>query len=132
MKYPYKQAKTKGRRIDEHRLKVEKLIGRKLGRFEFVHHVDEDKRNNEIENLEIVTPVIHAIRHNQWKHPKTWKCEVCGEDFTPPPTKRGGKKRTCSKACRYILASRTLRNSGGPRSLYRTEAYPSEIAKRKP
>ena len=63
MKYPYKQAKTKGRRIDEHRLKVEKLIGRKLGRFEFVHHVDEDKRNNEIENLETnLTNIIKQLQ----------------------------------------------------------------------
>ena len=34
--YPYKQAnRHRGPRIDEHRLVVERQLGRKLGRFEF-------------------------------------------------------------------------------------------------
>jgi hypothetical protein len=131
MTYPYKQAKVNGRKIDEHRLKVEKLIGRKLKRFEFVHHINEDKRDNRIENLEIVTPALHAVRHKRWKHPRIKTCEVCGKKYEPKATKRASSK-TCSKACRYILVSHIFRKPDAPRSLYRTGAYPSEITKRKP
>ena len=37
--------------ILEHRVVVEKFIGRYLTESEVVHHIDEDKSNNEIENL---------------------------------------------------------------------------------
>lgn len=35
----------------EHRIVVEKKIGRKLTPIEVVHHLDENKQNNKIENL---------------------------------------------------------------------------------
>lgn len=37
--------------VQEHRLVVEKKIGRYLKKEEVVHHIDEDKSNNKIENL---------------------------------------------------------------------------------
>lgn len=39
--------------VPEHRLKVAKKIGRPLTSEEVVHHVDHDRHNNEIENLEL-------------------------------------------------------------------------------
>ena len=36
--YPYLQTRNEGRRIDKHRLIMEEIIGRRLNRFEFVHH----------------------------------------------------------------------------------------------
>ena len=106
-KHPYKQTGNhRIRRIDEHRWVMEQKIGRRLGRLEFVHHINGDKRNNRIENLKIVTPKEHAIEHGQWKHKEIKKCEWCGNDFKPSPTKRD-RAKTCCKICRYALSART-------------------------
>jgi len=129
MSQAYKQSRRQGKRIGEHRLVMEAQCGRELGRLELVHHENLCPMDNRAENLKIVTPKEHAAIHLQ-KHPLTWRCEVCGTEFTPSPTKRGGGKRTCSKACRFILTSRTQRNPDGPRSKYRLSASPSEIARR--
>lgn len=44
----------------EHRLVMEKAIGRKLQATEHVHHLDGNKQNNSIENLQIINPSEHA------------------------------------------------------------------------
>lgn len=127
---PYRQTKIDGRKINTHRLVMEKHAGRRLDRFELVHHVNGDKLDNRLENLKIVSPKEHAAEHGQQKYPLTWMCEVCGIEFTPPATKRGGKKRTCSKECRYKLMSRTQRDPSKPTSQYRDNAYPSQVKAR--
>ena len=127
--YPYKQTKANGQKIDEHRLIMEKHIGRKLKRFEFVHHINGDRKDNRLKNLEIMTPKEHSVHHNQ-KYPLTKKCLVCGVVFTPHPTKRK-RAKTCSLRCGYKYLSLNNRNPSGYRSKYRHNATPSEIAKRK-
>ena len=131
MKHPYTQTKINGKRFDLHRALMEKHLGRKLGRFELVHHINGDKMDNRIENLKVVSPKEHAAEHGQQKHPLTWACEVCGIVFTPPASKRGGLKRTCSKDCRYKLASRSLRDPSKTTSLYRPKASPCQVKCRK-
>lgn len=54
----------KRRRVKQHRWIMEKHIGRKLSRWETVHHIDGDKTNNHIRNLEILDHVQHALLHN--------------------------------------------------------------------
>lgn len=48
---------------DEHRLVMEEKLGRKLLSSEIVHHVNECKRDNEPDNLELTTRSEHARMH---------------------------------------------------------------------
>ena len=130
MKSPYRQKKLNGRHCDEHRLLFMKQLGRPLSRFEFVHHKNGDKRDNCLENLELVSPKEHAWRHGQHKHPIVKLCPICGKEFTPHPTKRA-RARTCGRECGLIYLSLVNRRPDGPCSMYRPGAYPSQIKSRR-
>ena len=55
----YKDGKTKRK----HQVIMEEHIGRKLKNNEVIHHIDGDKRNNEISNLLLTTRNEHAKIH---------------------------------------------------------------------
>lgn len=63
MAYPYKRLRTKDGLIDEHRLVMQNHLGRKLSSDEIVHHIDGNKSNNSISNLEITNKSDHARKH---------------------------------------------------------------------
>jgi len=50
--------------IREHRLVMEKHIGRKLSKKEVVHHINHNKLDNRIENLQIMSFSEHTTYHN--------------------------------------------------------------------
>ena len=54
---------SKGKYIGEHRLNMEKYLGRKLKADEIVHHKNNDPSDNRINNLEIMSRAEHARHH---------------------------------------------------------------------
>lgn len=58
--YPFKSS---SKYIGEHRLVMEQHLGRRLSRREVVHHINHDKKDNRIENLQVVDPRTHVLLH---------------------------------------------------------------------
>lgn len=61
----YPRAKPNGY-VLEHRLVMANYLGRPLEPQEHIHHINGDKKDNRIENLEIVSNAEHRKKH--WKH----------------------------------------------------------------
>jgi hypothetical protein len=47
----------------QHRVVMERILGRKLVKGEIVHHKDENKKNNDPDNLVVMTQSEHCILH---------------------------------------------------------------------
>ena len=61
----YKAIKVDGVKHDEHRYLMEQHVGRKLNSNELVHHLNENSRDNRIENLTIMSRSEHARLHGK-------------------------------------------------------------------
>jgi formylmethanofuran dehydrogenase subunit E len=66
----------------QHRVVMEKEIGRKLKSNEVVHHKDGNKHNNNIDNLELTNQSNHAREHGKNRYK---------EEGTFPFSKRGSR-----------------------------------------
>ncbi|NBO23539.1 HNH endonuclease [bacterium] len=75
----YVTIQENGLRHREHRLVAERIIGRKLEKFEQVHHKNGIKTDNRPENLVIVSNLNHGMFHN----PKNYICPCCGYKGIP-------------------------------------------------
>lgn len=88
----------------EHRVVAENKIGRLLKKNEVVHHVDENKKNNAPENLEVMTKTEHASLHGSTGRTFIkFTCPQCGKVFTREkknrPENKNAKNSFCSRKC---------------------------------
>lgn len=98
----YASVRICGKRHLVHRLVAMVFISR-LKQGEQVHHINENKLDNSVHNLEVMTMKDHQHLHKQI-HPITKCCVVCGKEFVPHPTKRK-RAKTCSHQC-WLQATR--------------------------
>ena len=99
--------RTKNNYVLYHRIVMENYLGRILNKYEIVHHIDENKKNNDINNLQILTKSMHTKLHMSVKGEKfcELKCPNCFEVFNRPKrqthlVKKKNKCTCCSKECR--------------------------------
>jgi len=67
LKIPYRQIRRNdingGQAVYEHRWLMEQHLGRKLERHEHVHHKNGNRRDNRLENLEVMSSSEHSREH---------------------------------------------------------------------
>lgn len=102
--------------VFEHILIMEKHIGRYLTKEECVHHINHDRKDNRIENLQLFAS--HG-EHTKYGHPeihekqkgvtiRSRECAICNTYFNY--THKNSGKKTCSNECRFKLKKITMSN----------------------
>ena len=102
---------TKNGYVLLHRVIMENHLGRLLNTNEIVHHIDKNKKNNDISNLQLMDRKEHCYHHSI-EHGRMWvrlKCPWCKEEFELERNKSFLKKpgkyncTCCSTSCRGKL-----------------------------
>jgi len=87
-----------------HTVVLESKLGRLLTDGEIVHHIDEDKKNNDPSNLEVTNRSDHARHHRPGRLMVELECPECVKVFSRPKNKtfliKGGSFAACSNSCR--------------------------------
>jgi hypothetical protein len=96
----------------EHRIVMERFLGRKLKSSEYVHHKDGNKTNNDISNLEIISASDHAKHHYPeikekflFREDMQKNCLVCNKQYTS----KSYLSKYCSGKCQRITRKEYLK-----------------------
>lgn len=80
-------------------------LGRKLKKIETVDHINGDKLNDSLENLQILSNEDNIKKSARGKTMATLKCPVCLNLFTKEKRQthlvKGGNPTCCSRNCSY-------------------------------
>lgn len=103
---------TKNGYVLEHRVVMENHLGRLLNTNEVVHHKDGNKKNNHIDNLEVLSKEEHSKLHgHSYGHKMALlKCPWCKKVFSKRRNQTFLSKKTtlnctcCSSSCRGKLS----------------------------
>lgn len=101
--YPGKR--YRGKYCYEHHLVYWQNTGVVPKNGEVVHHINEDKRDNKFENLELKTEGRHNGDHGHARKREVWlKCPTCNKDVL---ARRPSKvQQFCSRKCIGVLIHR--------------------------
>lgn len=110
--------------VQEHREIMEIFLGRKLLKSEHVHHKNENKLDNNLNNLEVLTASAHSrLKHKSDKPRKffSFTCPQCGSVATKELSQvkhnrnLGKAGPFCSKQCAGVFSKQFHRRRGSPR-----------------
>ena len=94
--YKHPLATGNSGRIYNHRHQASIKLGRWIKSEEHVHHLDCNKLNNSLENLEILTSSEHARRHKDTNPRVVLNCSSCNKQFQQTSSTQSFCSRECS------------------------------------
>jgi hypothetical protein len=111
---PSKHPKSINNLYYEHIVVIEKYLGRQLEDYESVHHINEIKTDNRLENLFLCHRREHDKAHgmktvSMYKLNPSWikkTCKHCGMDFYGSPSIMKSRVK-CRSTCRSIKVDKT-------------------------
>ena len=101
----YPGRKYRGRYCYEHHLVWWRHYGSILRNNDVIHHINGNRRDNHIENLELVSRTAHSSGHRKGTPMVSLSCAYCGEEFQREArivrfrVKSGQRDFYCSRSC---------------------------------
>lgn len=92
---------TKNGYVLEHRIVMERYLGRYLTPNEVVHHINHNTHDNRLENLRLMSKEDHGHFHKRPLRLDQHVCPVCGIQFLRRPKGIYDLRRVhcCSRSC---------------------------------